>query len=188
MKQKKLITIVAVVLLLCSAVGGTLAWLSDQTPAVTNTFDPAQVSVSIQEDITTKQGEKSEIKLTNTSDIKAYVRAAVIVNWVDGDNHVVSGPAVDLPTVNSSGGWAIGRDGYYYYTWELNPGQQTPNAMFTTAISEPEGKPDDARLQVTILAEAIQSEPDHVVVDNWGSVTAVSENNVLTIQQPPVVQ
>ena len=47
--KKKVISIVAVVLVLCCAIGGTLAWLTDKTGEVKNTFTPADIGVTLTE-------------------------------------------------------------------------------------------------------------------------------------------
>lgn len=47
--KKKVISIVAVVLVLCCAIGGTLAWLTDKTDEVKNVFTPAGIEVTLTE-------------------------------------------------------------------------------------------------------------------------------------------
>lgn len=47
--KKKVLSIVAVVLVLCCAIGGTLAWLTDKTGEVKNTFTPADIGVTLTE-------------------------------------------------------------------------------------------------------------------------------------------
>ena len=51
--KKKVISIVAVVLVLCCAIGGTLAWLTDKTGEVKNTFTPADIGVTLTETLNT---------------------------------------------------------------------------------------------------------------------------------------
>lgn len=47
--KKKVLSIVAVVLVLCCAIGGTLAWLTDKTDEVTNTFAPSNIKIELKE-------------------------------------------------------------------------------------------------------------------------------------------
>lgn len=47
--KKKVLSIVAVVLVLCCAVGGTLAWLTDKTGEVKNTFSPSDINITLTE-------------------------------------------------------------------------------------------------------------------------------------------
>ncbi len=48
--KKTLITILATVLVCCCAVGGTLAWLMDETESVVNTFTVGDVDIELIED------------------------------------------------------------------------------------------------------------------------------------------
>ena len=47
--KKKVISIVAVVLVLCCAIGGTLAWLADKTDPVVNTFTVGDINIDLDE-------------------------------------------------------------------------------------------------------------------------------------------
>lgn len=47
--KKKVLSIVAVVLVLCCAIGGTLAWLTDKTDEVKNTFSPSDINITLTE-------------------------------------------------------------------------------------------------------------------------------------------
>ncbi len=49
MKKKAWVSLVAVVLVLCCAVGGTLAWLTAQSNNVVNTFTPSNISIGLEE-------------------------------------------------------------------------------------------------------------------------------------------
>lgn len=52
MKKKIAISIVAVALVLCCAIGGTLAWLTDKTGPVTNTFTVGDINIELKETTT----------------------------------------------------------------------------------------------------------------------------------------
>ena len=47
--KKKVLSIVAVVLVLCCAIGGTLAWLTAKSDVVTNTFAPSNIKIELKE-------------------------------------------------------------------------------------------------------------------------------------------
>lgn len=47
--KKKVLSIVAVVLVLCCAIGGTLAWLTAKSDVVTNTFTPSNIKIELKE-------------------------------------------------------------------------------------------------------------------------------------------
>ena len=93
MKTKKPVALVALLVLLCCTVAGTLAYLVDSTDPVTNTFTPASVSTEVKE--TFKDGVKSDVKIKNTGNIDAYIRAAVIVNWANDAGEISGTPVTN---------------------------------------------------------------------------------------------
>lgn len=153
--------LVALVLIFCCTVGGTLAWLVAATGPVENTFTPAHVTCQVNE--TFKDGTKSDVKIQNTGNIDAYIRAAIVVNWADKDGNVYgTTPAENDYTMTmtlklSDTGWQEGNDGYYYYANRVKPGAKTSELI--KSCSPVEGKaPAGYNLQVTILADAIQAD------------------------------
>lgn len=72
MKKKAWVSLVAVVLVLCCAVGGTLAWLTAKTEEdVVNTFTPSGIDITLKE--TTGDNYKMIPGYTITKDPKATV-------------------------------------------------------------------------------------------------------------------
>ena len=49
MKKKGWISLAALTLVLCCAIGGTLAWLTDRTDPVTNTFTIGDINITLEE-------------------------------------------------------------------------------------------------------------------------------------------
>lgn len=49
MKKKALLMVLAAALIVVASIGGTLAWLSDKTDAITNTFTAGKVDISLAE-------------------------------------------------------------------------------------------------------------------------------------------
>ena len=172
MKTKKPVALVALLLLLCCTVAGTLAYLVDSTDPVTNTFTPAHVSTAVKE--TFKDGVKSDVKIQNTGDIDAYIRAAVIINWAsDKEVGVVSGTApkegTDYTIEWTMSNWIKVGD-YYYYTQKVAANGATEQLFTNCKLLDGANVPDGYHLQVTILADGIQAEPVHVVADVWKDV------------------
>lgn len=170
MKTKQPVALVALLVLLCCTVAGTLAYLVDKTPEVKNTFEPAKVTTAVDEkfDGTTK----SEVKIKNTGDIPAYIRAAVIINWADKDGNVYGGAVPEKGTDYTEpvlqDGWIKVGD-YYYYTSAVPAGDST-GTLFAPIKQLTTCKDTNYGLQITILADGIQSEPVHVVADVWKDV------------------
>ena len=172
LKTKQPVALVALLLLLCCTVAGTLAYLVDSTDPVTNTFTPASVSTEVKEDF---DGiTKSNVTIKNTGNIDAYIRATVVVNWAsDKEVGVVSGTApkegtdytIDWTMVN----WVKVGD-YYYYTQKVAAKGETKQLFTDCKLKEGVTPPSGYHLQVTILADGIQAEPVHVVADVWKDV------------------
>lgn len=167
MKTKKPVALVALLLLLCCTVVGTLAYLVDKTPEVKNTFEPASVSTAVEE--TFKNGEKKDVKIQNTGNIDAYIRAAIIINWADKQGNISATPVktTDYTITWTKEGW-VEHNGYYYYTAPVAAGALTGELFTDCKLAEKVTPPEGYSLQVTILADGIQSEPADAVIQAWG--------------------
>lgn len=186
MKTKQPVALVALLVLLCCTVAGTLAYLVTSTDPVTNTFTPAYVSTEVNEDF---DGiTKSNVTIKNTGDIDAYIRVAVVVNWADKDGNVYGGAVptdkgdkkdYDL-TLKANNGWIKGADGYYYYIHPVAPKEST-TAIFEDITQLTDDPAEGYGLQITILADGIQSEPGTTVVSVWKSVTDVNTDKTLSV-------
>ena len=153
--KKKSIALLALILILTITAGSTLAWLFATTGKVTNTFDLAHVDTKIEEVI--NGGVKEKVSVKNTGDIEAFIRAAVVLNLLDDDGNIVAGTP-ELTLVPETG-W-VKDGGYYYYTSPVAAGSSVP--LFTNVEA-------NAKVQMTILAEAIQADPIDAVKDAWGN-------------------
>lgn len=157
------ILLASLVLLIALTVGTTVAFLIDDTNTVVNEFDPAHVSCKIEE--TFKESKKTDVKVQNTGDIDAYIRAEILVNWVKaGTDKVVpvvpSGYSYRL-TLNSTHWTAEQSDGYYYYTTKVAPDAYTKPLIDLAEPVYPTGVTvanAPYQLQVEIIAEAIQAD------------------------------
>ena len=79
MKKKALLCAVAVVLVLCCAIGGTLAWLTAKTDPVTNTFTVGDISIELKE---TTSDYKMVPGNTIAKDPKVTVKAGSEACWL----------------------------------------------------------------------------------------------------------
>ena len=170
------ILLAAVIVLLAGAVGGTWAFLVAQSEPVQNNFTYAHVSCKVDEKF--ENGVKSEVKIQNTGDISAYIRARIVVTWKDKDGNV-SAAAVPAKgtdyTMEMGKDWTEGTDGYWYYKTAVDAGKETP--VLITKCEKIGNAPKDYDLSVEILADAIQSEPASAVTEAWGyNPTVVSGN------------
>ena len=194
--NKKSIIIASVMLLLLVAVGTTLAYIFTETNPVENTFNPSKVACAVVEnnnpdenraDIVLNDSIKTNVQIKNTGDTDAYIRVAVVVNWMDEAGtkvwatKPVEGADGDYTiTYNLSNGWFNGGDGFYYYSKTISPEKLTTILIneakqLTSAPQTPDGI--QYYLSIEIVASAIQSTPETVVENHWG-VTV--ENGVIT--------
>lgn len=170
--NRSFVLMASVVVLLAGAVGGSLAYLTTNTADVVNTFTPGEVPPTIEE---TFDGQtKENVKVTNTGNVEAYIRAAVVVNWVDDKENIVSNPeGHEYEIVWAKTGWVDGGDGYFYYTKPVAAGDSTGELIgsaYPTAGTQ-------YKLQIEIMAQSIQSVPTSVVTEKWG-VTVAADGTI----------
>lgn len=155
-KMKSMLMLVFAALLLTVAVGSTLAYLLDTTPTVSNTFTPAKVTCAVNEPDWDKSDKKTKtnVSITNTGNVYAYIRVAVVGNWYNADGNIIAPHTVDLGTPN---GWTES-GGYYYHTAPVAPGADTSTLIGSYTPTRPEGVPADAHFEMNIISQAIQAE------------------------------
>lgn len=195
--NKKFIVVTALALLLFVTVGSTLAYIFTKTEPVENTFNPSKVACAVVEnnnpdenraDIVLNDSIKTNVQIKNTGDTDAYIRVAVVVNWMDkaGTKVWATKPVENTEysiTYANTTNWVKGSDDYWYYTKSVPPtdGSNLTEILIEKATQNKEGpKGTDGTqyyLSIEIVASAIQSTPETVVENHWG-VTV--ENGVIT--------
>ena len=165
----------------------------DRTSTVQNAFEPGKIVISVDE--TFVGNVKSDVKITsvptasNGSNIDCYIRAAVVVNWMDGNGNVlgqkpVAGTDYSISFTTGSG-WTLGDDGYWYYSERVAPGAST--AILISECKPVDGKtPEGYYLNVHILAQAIQADgtieyqagsSSTAIDDAWNNAAAAGSGN-----------
>lgn len=159
---------IAIILLISTAVGSTVAFLATKTEPVENAFEYANVSCEVTEARDTDGS--SIVQVRNTGTISAYIRVAVVANWMDVNGDIAAsvpeGYSYELTC--SSGSWVQGKDGFFYYLLPVAPGALTEGNFLTCTVTCP--KPPEYTLSVEVLAEAIQSTPASAVNEAWNVV------------------
>ena len=173
LNKRAVALLVSLVVLLTVAVGATIAFLADRTPEVENTFTPSRVACAV-----TKDPTNHIYTVWNTGDTTAYIRAAVVVNWVNAEGQVYA-KAPTFKVVPGNTNWVLGKDGYYYYINPVAAGDDIPETLTVTNVS---AAPEGHTLQVEVVASAIQATV--VAVNDWsdGVATAATDGAILTIQ------
>jgi len=163
-----------------------------ETPKqVEDTFIPGKVEMEV-----TSVQENGEYVFTvrNKDNISAYVRVALVFNWVAADGTVYyEKPNADFTGEGTPYSWTKGVDGYYYYP---APVEAKNDIQATIVVRNPAlDAPDGYTFSVTVIAEGIQAEGEDanavpaiesVWKDNNGSGTAVAtigDGGILTIRK-----
>lgn len=159
--------VLSIVLLLGVAIGGTIAWLSTKTTSVTNTFTPAKVTCKVEENFDENTGVKTKVNVTNTGNIAVYIRVKLVTYRTNDTGQHIGGTA-KLPEFTRGKNW-VEKDGYYYYTLPVAPGQQPDtNLAEKMTLTASYKDADGGKQALDVMAEAIQSEPEKAVADAWG--------------------
>lgn len=173
--KREFVLVMSVALLILGVVGGSLAYLFTSTEDVVNTFTPADVTPTINEDF---DGDvKSNVTVTNSGNTDAYIRAAVVITWVDEAGNVVANAEGHTYECNynlTADGWFVGEDGFYYYSKPVAAKNSTGvliNSARVTAGTE-------YQLNIEIMAQTIQAVPASVVENAWG--VTVADNGTIS--------
>lgn len=111
-RTKKLVAMIAVALTLCMAVGGTLAWLTDTTDEVVNTFTIGNVDISLDE---TTSDYQMVPGCTIAKDPKVTVKADSEDCWVFVEITESADPRLsDYISYTVDSAWTKLQDGVYY--------------------------------------------------------------------------
>mgnify|MGYP005766944709 CR=1 FL=1 len=154
----------------------TLAFLLSRTEPVVNSFLPSKVTCEINE--TFENGVKTDVSVKNTGNTTAYIRASIVVSWVDESGNISAVPPIENTdysmALNLENGWVQGSDGYYYYTKAVEPDKNT-GVLITECkqLKERLGY----KLSVNCIASALQSSPASAVGEAW-SATVDSEGSL----------
>ncbi len=175
--RKALFALVSVLVLVFAAVGVTVAYLQTQTEPLENEFTPAKVSCKVDE--TFDGNVKSNVTIQNTGDTDAFIRVAIVANWVqteDNDNSKVTSVHARQPVAGTdytltladdvNVKWLKDSNGFYYYKDAVQPNEVT--AILIEECKPIEDKvPAGYTLAVEIVASAIQASPETVAEEYW---------------------
>lgn len=164
---------VLLILAVVLAIGGTLAYIIANTEEVKNKFTPGVVECEVDEQFDKLHKVKSDVKIKNTGNTAAYIRATYVVTWQKEDGTVngkmpVAGTdyTIDVESAKERGWMLI--DGYWYYTSPVAPEGVTDVLIASCELAENAEAPEGGyHLSVEIIASAIQSEPASVVAEKW---------------------
>lgn len=131
---KHLALLLALTVVLCAATVGTVAYFTAQASSDSTGITIGQVACSVSDPV------NGTYTITNTGNVEAYIRVAVVANTVE--NGVIVGNAT--ANVTNTNDWTLNGD-FYYYNGLL--GAKSSATLTVTA---------DSGAQVSVLAEALQ--------------------------------
>lgn len=173
--------VIATVLLLALAIGGTLAWLSTKDEPIQNKFLPTKVTCEVMETFNGSTGVKSNVNVKNTGTIDAFIRVKLVTYRTNDAGQHIGGTAT-IPSFTLGENW-VEFGGYYYYTLPVAAGEKpATNLTETMTLTSSYSDADGGHQAIDVMAEAIQSGPAQAVGQAWGvsisqgSVTAYSGN------------
>ena len=158
----------------------TVAYLFARSDTFENIFQASSVSCTVLEydesgtvpfesGVSTK---KTNVRVKNTGDIPAYLRAAIVVTWQDADGNILGQVPVSgvdyVMEFNLDSRWSQNdTDGFFYCSSPVSAGSES-DILIEHCYPVEAKVPDGYRLVVEIMAEAIQSEPADAVTKAWG--------------------
>lgn len=177
--NRSFVVLAALLVLVLGIVGTTLAWLTDTTDALTNNFTYAKVSCEVLETVNENKTQKSDVRIQNTGNTDAYIRATYVVTIRDEEGNILydAYETKDFKDymreleskISDNPPWQQGSDGYWYYMLPVAPNDVTKPNLFRKMIFplliEINGK--KAETYVEILASAVQAMPTNAVEDAW---------------------
>ena len=195
MKKRKILTVVIILtliaLVIAVSISAVIAYMYRQSEELVNTFVPADVSCRVDEVF--ENNTKTSVKITNTSNIEAYLRMRVVTYWEDSKGNAV---AWTSPEIKFGSDWKYNTEDWiydaanytFYYTVPVDVNGSTAELLApgTKITMEPVIK-SDGKIEFTyypvmeFVAEAIQSKPGNAVASSWevvldanGKITGVN--------------
>lgn len=185
--KKVLLAAAAAMLFATAAVGTSLAFLVDKSITITNTFEPSEVKGDVTEEF--KDGDiiKKDVAIENIGDVAAYVRVALVFNWVDANGNIAEKvePSdyeiiYNLEESEEDGAfWFEGSDKYYYYSHPVAP-QDSTHVLVKSCkplVSKTDAAGNELHFELHVIASLIQAEPDVAVEKAWKVKVTGDEGN-----------
>jgi len=148
------------------AIGGTLAYFTNQQDPVENTFAPSNVDCTITEEFDGRI--KKDVNVQNSGDTDVFIRVKLVSYRINNEDERIGGLA-PIPAFTPGSGW-VEYGGLYYYTAPVAPGAAPQAPLIGSDGIQLAGPYDDlygGYQVIEVLAEAIQSAPAEAVGQAW---------------------
>ena len=171
--------VIATVLLLALAIGGTFAWLSTKDDPIQNKFLPTKVTCEVTEKFNGTTGEKTKVNVKNTGTIDAFIRVKLVTYRTNDQGQHIGGTA-SLPAFTLGANWVKYGD-YYYYTLPVAPKEKPEADLISSITLESYTDVDGGHQAIDVMAEAIQSVPEDAVKAAWGAEFSIGADGSLIV-------
>ena len=150
---------------------GSIAYLQ-RISGLDNRFVIGKTDINVEEIFNDAKTQKSDIRLTNTGNTPVYMRAKVLIYYVDDEGNVlgiVPKEGVDYTMEPGTEDW-MKKDNIYYYSKPVDPystgGVTGETTNLVNCINDliPD---DDKYLVVDVLGQSVQANPISAVKDAW---------------------
>lgn len=154
MKKKNLMMLTGMMAAVLAAGAYTsYAYLTAQDD-VDNTFDVAEVDITVQEDFEPEPPEPGKLirkapRVRSSSDTDCYVRMRYA--FTDSDAEALCEP------IEINQGWSQKSDGYYYWDGAVGPGEETGTLFDHIQVKDGITKDDIIPFDILVYAEAVQA-------------------------------
>ncbi len=173
--------VIVAVLVICIITASTVAYLQHQSK-INNSFTIGKISVEVTE--TFENDIKSNVSIKNTGNSDAYIRAKILIYFIDKDGNMTGEVPVEgtdyLMSLGNgvSTNWIKASDCYYFKS-KVGPGKSTDVLIKTCEQikTSPAYKDGNRRLVVDIVGEAVQQDSE-AIKDAWGKDVIV-DNGML---------
>ncbi len=170
MKKKRWIIICAVLLLFVCISGISLvtAYLQQEN-RLENVFEVGRISLNIEEAFA--NNVKTDVRIQNTGNMEAYVRATVLFSWQDKQGNLILGTPEEGVDYTVSWGdltsdWI--KQGDYYYCKSIIPSGASSNILITNCTQL--SYTDSRCLVVDIAGQGVQARKE-AVEEAWNGMT-----------------
>mgnify|MGYP000575540052 CR=1 FL=1 len=149
----------------------------------TNRFIPAEVSCAVREKLDNNEvtgtaaagGEKSDIRVENTGNVKEFIRLRLVSYYVDSNGDIAGKAASQYPTLKN--GWIAGANHTYCFLYSVEPGEATEILCEPFPLGQTQLENGTTVYRVMeVIAEAVQAEPVSAVREAWG--VTVTNNRI----------
>lgn len=165
--KKAIAALVLTLIVFSVAVGGTLAYITERTKTLVNTFTPTEIKIS----------SWTYDDLINSGDTPVYVRATFVAAWVSDDEAKTvwsEDPQMGIDyTLTVSNNWFLASDGFYYRKATLNAAQSV-DFVHATQLTEKEGY----TLRIMVAYAAMQPTKEAVEYA-WPAVTVADDGTLM---------